>query len=173
MKVSRKTPFCLPHSWPRATAAIAAAFAVTTAVAAGPPKSSDPLVERGRYLTVIGGCNDCHTPSYAMSGGKVDEKQWLTGDALGWRGPWGTTYPVNLRLYMQTLAEKDWVAKAKKLETRPPMPWFALNHMTETDLRAIYRFIRTLGPAGDPAPAYVPPTQEPKPPYVTFPAPPK
>ena len=156
-----------------AVSALAVALLCTDALGAGPPKSSDPLVERGRYITVIGGCNDCHTPGYAMSGGKVDEKQWLTGDSLGWRGPWGTTYPVNLRQYMQTMSEKDWVAKAKKLETRPPMPWFALHAMTDNDLRAIYRFVRALGPAGDPAPAYVPPTQEPKPPYVTFPAPPK
>ena len=153
--------------------AFAAAVAATDAAAAGPPKSSDPLVARGRYVVVIGGCNDCHTPNYAPSGGKVDEKQWLVGDSLGWRGPWGTTYAVNLRQYMEALSEKDWVARAKKLETRPPMPWFALHQMTETDLRAIYRFVRWLGPAGDAAPAYVPPTQEPKPPYVTFPAPPK
>jgi mono/diheme cytochrome c family protein len=156
-----------------AVSALTVALLCADALGAGPPKSSDPLVERGRYITVIGGCNDCHTPGYAMSGGKVDEKQWLTGDSLGWRGPWGTTYPVNLRQYMQTMSEKEWVAKAKKLETRPPMPWFALHAMTDNDLRAIYRFVRALGPAGEPAPAYVPPTQEPKPPYVTFPAPPK
>ena len=43
----------------------------------------------------------------------------------------------------------------------------------DADLRAIYRFVRALGPAGQPAPDYVPPGQEPKAPYVTFPAPPK
>jgi mono/diheme cytochrome c family protein len=157
-------------------AAAAAALAVTfcaSVTAAERKKAMDPLVERGRYIVSISGCNDCHTPGYAMSGGKVDEEQWLVGDSLGWRGPWGTTYPVNLRQYMQTLSEKEWVAKAKKLETRPPMPWFSLHHMTDSDLRALYRYVRALGPAGDPAPAYVPPTQEPKPPYVTFPAPPK
>jgi len=45
--------------------------------------------------------------------------------------------------------------------------------MTDADLRALYRFVRALGPAGQPAPDYVPPSQEPKPPYVTFPVPPK
>jgi len=24
--------------------------------------------------------------------------EWLLGSAIGWRGPWGTTYPPNLRL---------------------------------------------------------------------------
>ena len=49
-------------------------------------KKTDPQVERGRYLVRITGCNDCHTAGYAPSGGKVPEAQWLTGDALGWRG---------------------------------------------------------------------------------------
>ena len=27
----------------------------------------------------------------------MPEAQWLTGDSLGWRGPWGTTYPECLK----------------------------------------------------------------------------
>jgi hypothetical protein len=137
------------------------------------PKADARSIERGRYIARIGGCNDCHTPGYAASGGKVPEKDWLVGDQLGWRGGWGTTYPANLRLYMQTVSEDEWVKAAKTKELRPPMPWFALRDMTEQDLRAFYRFTRSLGPAGQPAPAYVPPGQEPKGPYVQFPAPPK
>jgi uncharacterized membrane protein len=38
---------------------------------------------RRKYLVQIAGCNDCHTPGYATSGGKVEEKLWLTGDQLG------------------------------------------------------------------------------------------
>ena len=121
----------------------------------------------------VGGCNDCHTPGYGMSGGNVPDAQWLTGDALGWQGPWGTTYPANLRLYMQTLSEDEWVKKAKALVTRPPMPWFALRDMSHDDLRAMYRYIRQLGPAGEPAPAYVPPGKSALTPVVLFPAPPK
>jgi mono/diheme cytochrome c family protein len=136
-------------------------------------KKADPQVQRGRYLVQIAGCNDCHTANYAMSGGKVPEKEWLTGDALGWRGPWGTTYPTNLRLYMQDLTEEQWVKKGKTLNARPPMPWFNVRDMTTSDLRAMYRYIRHLGPAGKPAPAFVPPDQTPSGPYVQFPAPPK
>lgn len=136
-------------------------------------KKSDPQVDRGRYLIKIAGCNDCHTAGYAPTSGKVPEKDWLLGDALGWRGPWGTTYPVNLRLYMQDLSEDQWVKKAKTLKTRPPMPYFNLHDMTARDLRAMYRYIRHLGPAGKPAPEYVPPDKAPPQPYVQFPAPPK
>ena len=130
-------------------------------------------IERGRYLTKISGCNDCHTPGYGMSGGKVPEKQWLTGDVLGWNGPWGTTYPANLRLIMNGITEAQWLKTAKTAEYRPPMPWFTLHEMSTQDLRDIYRFVKSLGPAGEPAPAYVPPGQTPKGPYVQFPAPPK
>ena len=132
-------------------------------------KKADPLIERGRYITRIGGCNDCHTPGYPQAGGKVPEKEWLTGDILGWRGPWGTTYATNLRLYMQDLTEDQWVKKAKTLMARPPMPWFNVRDMTTRDLRAFYRFVRHLGPAGKPAPAHVPPDRAPSGPYVQFP----
>lgn len=136
-------------------------------------QSLDPqLVDRGKYLVVIAGCNDCHTPGYLLSEGKTPEKMWLTGDTFGWRGPWGTTYPPNLRNLAQTLTEKQWITLGKNLKARPPMPWFNLNSMEDEDLRAIYQFIRHLGPGGQAAPAYVPPDQEPGTPYALFPSPP-
>lgn len=151
---------------------ILALFLLAAAPALAQQKA-DPQVNRGRYLIKIGGCNDCHTPNYPPSGGKVPEAQWLTGEALGWSGPWGTTYATNLRLYMQDLTEDQWVKKAKTLQARPPMPWFNVRAMSASDLRAIYRYVRHLGPAGQAAPAYLPPGQEPKGPAVRFPAPPK
>ncbi len=128
---------------------------------------------RGRYLMKIAGCNDCHTPGYAQSAGKVPEAAWLTGDMVGWSGEWGTTYPSNLRLYMQTVSEDQWMTLARKKELRPPMPWFTLRDMSDADLRATYRYIRALGPAGQPAPAYVPPGTVVKGPVIVFPAAPK
>ena len=67
-------------------------------------------VERGRYLAIIGGCNDCHTDGYLQTEGDVPEDQWLFGSPLGWRGPWGTTYPPNLRLSVQVVTEDQWVS---------------------------------------------------------------
>lgn len=131
------------------------------------------LVAHGRYISQIGGCNDCHTSGYLLKDGRVPEKLWLTGSSFGWRGPWGTTYPANLRNLMSTLTEKQWVKLARTLKARPPMPWFDVNIMKEHDLRALYHFVRYLGPAGGPPPAYVPPDKEPQPPYALFPSPPK
>jgi len=129
------------------------------------------IVDRGRYLVIITGCNDCHTPGYLASAGRTPEDLWLTGDTFGWRGPWGTTYGANLRIVLQTLTEDQWVKFAQTMTARPPMPWFNLNQMTDQDLRSIYRYIRQLGPEGKPAPAFLPPDEDPDPPYALFPPP--
>lgn len=157
---------------------LSASYGVYAAESVSPPRKPDKqtdtaTLERGRYLVKLGGCNDCHTPGYAQSGGKVDESQWLVGDKLGWRGPWGTTYASNLRLYLSTMTEDQWVQAARTLQARPPMPWFTLRGVHERDLRAMYRFIKHLGLAGEPAPSYLPPDQQPPQPYVQFPAPPQ
>ncbi len=131
------------------------------------------LIAHGRYISQVAGCNDCHTSDYLLKEGKVPEKLWLAGSAFGWRGPWGTTYPANLRILIGTLNEKQWSALARSLKARPPMPWFDLNIMKEYDLRALFYYIRSLGPGGEPAPAYVPPDKEPQTPYALFPSPPK
>ena len=148
-----------------------AVLGVSTGINSAMAQTAQTL-ERGKYLVRIGGCNDCHTPGYLLSEGKTPEELWLTGDTFGWRGPWGTTYPPNLRILMQGLTEDQWVSLAKSLKTRPPMPWFTLNIMKDEDLRAIYEYTRHLGSGGGPAPAYVPPDKAPSPPYALFPSPP-
>lgn len=143
-------------------------LAVALPASAGPERPRDP-VALGRYLVQTSGCNDCHTPGYAQQAGKTPEATWLTGDAVGWRGPWGTTYPTNLRLFMAAMNESQWLQHARSMQPRPPMPWFNLRQMSDADLRAIYRYVRAAGPAGTPAPAYAPPGQPVSGPVVQFP----
>jgi hypothetical protein len=149
----------------------AAAFAISHASAA--PKADAQSLERGRYVAKIAGCNDCHTAGYLLSAGKVPEKDWLMGDSFGWRGDWGTTYPPNLRMYMANISEDQWIKNARALKARPPMPYYVVNEMHEGDLRAFYRFVKSLGPVGTQAPAYLPPGETPKGPYAQFPSAPK
>jgi mono/diheme cytochrome c family protein len=134
-----------------------------------PAAASDPLVQRGRYVVLTSGCNTCHTALYGMLGGNVPESDWLLGDKVGWRGVWGTTYATNLRIYMQTMTEEQWVQKGRTFTSRPPMPWFAIQAMSDDDLRALYRYVRSLGAAGKPAPSYLMPLVTPRGPYVQFP----
>jgi mono/diheme cytochrome c family protein len=87
-----------------------------------PPPTADEMIERGRYLVTIGGCNDCHTPKVFSGGGmSPDESRLLSGhpadaklpefsfDDIGpghWIlfyedltaavGPWGVSFSANL-----------------------------------------------------------------------------
>jgi len=138
-----------------------------------PALSQEASVEHGKYIAMIGGCNDCHTAGYGPAEGNIPEAEWLKGDALGWRGPWGTTYAANLRIRLGEMSEDEWVEYARTFKTRPPMPWFNVNAMTETDLRSFHKYVLTFEDKGEPAPEFVPPGEEPEGPYIQFPAPPQ
>ena len=93
-----------------------------TAAAAAPAPTQSP-VERGKYLTLVGGCNDCHTPKkFGPNGPEADMTRELSGNPsmdklppvpkgvigpdkwgtvannhLGaWAGPWGVSFAMNL-----------------------------------------------------------------------------
>lgn len=132
--------------------------------------SSASSIQRGEYLVRIGACNDCHTPGYLLSEGQTPVDDWLVGDTLGWRGPWGTTYPRNLRLRFQDFRNKEeWIGYARAIRPLPPMAWFNLAAMSDEDLGAVYDFVRYLGPKGSAIPANVSASEVPNGPVVQFP----
>lgn len=135
---------------------------------AGPYVAADSPVEAGEYITTLGGCNDCHTPGWEETNGGIPVEERLVGLPVGFRGPWGTSYPANLRLSVQGVTAAEWVAMIRGRNTMPPMPWMNLHAMRDRDLEAVYAFLRALGTKGAPAPAYVPPGQEPVTPYIDF-----
>ncbi|MEW5757302.1 MAG: cytochrome C [Pseudomonadota bacterium] len=149
------------------TALLCALLSAGVGTAAAEQKPDARMLERGRYILATSGCNDCHTAGYPENAGKIPVRDWVEGNPVGFQGPWGTTYPSNLRLTMHALTEDEWMAQARS-ERRPPMPWFMLRDMTDYDLKSIYHFIRSLGPAGKPAPAYAPPGQTVSTPYIEF-----
>lgn len=144
--------------------------AATTPVATAPTDAE--LLAQGEYMVKMGGCNDCHTPGYMDKAGEVPKEEWLTGNMMGFSGPWGTTYPANLRLKAAEMDEAAWLKYTGELHTRPMMPDFSLRAMKEDDRRAIYRFLKSLGTAGQPAPAFLPPGEKPSPPYIELVVPP-
>jgi mono/diheme cytochrome c family protein len=129
------------------------------------PPEGGADIRHGRYLVQTSGCNDCHTPGFMQKQGKVPESDWLIGDSMGWQGPWGTTYPGNLRQLVQQMDEKTWLARARQ-PMRPPMPSPSLQAMSDDDLKAIYHYVRSLGTKGQPVPAYVPPGGKVATPYL-------
>lgn len=136
----------------------------TIAVAA---EADDNLLARGEYLSRVAGCNDCHTAGYPEAAGNIPKSQWLLGANVGFQGPWGTSYPANLRLYFASLTEQEWLARARQ-PMLPPMPWFGLRDMSDDDLLAIYRFTRSLGAAGEKVPMASGPGQQVNTPYIEF-----
>jgi hypothetical protein len=90
----------------------------------------------------------------------------MTGSNLGYRGPWGTSYPANARLEFQRISEDDWLFMVRTRGGHWPMVWHDVRFLKLADQRAIYRFIKHLGPRGTDAPADLPPGVEPKTPYI-------
>ena len=134
-----------------------------------PSVSAATPEQAGRYIVRTSGCNDCHTPGFMVLGEKVPEAQWLIGNPIGFRGPWGTTYPQNLRRFVQPFTAEQFVEVVRKRRDRPPMPWSQLHAMSDADLKAVYAYLKHLGAThglAQPASDWVPPDREPSTPFI-------
>jgi mono/diheme cytochrome c family protein len=129
-------------------------------------QAQDVSVANGERISIVGGCHDCHTVGYGESGGKIDPANALKGNPVGYGGPWGVNYARNLRLTASTMSEDDWVTFLQTFEAGPPMPWYNVHAFTESEMRSLYRYIKSLGDVGGPVPDDVPPGQKPKTAYV-------
>jgi len=85
-------------------------------------------------------------------------------------GPWGISYAANLTSDQETglgsWKESEFVQALKTGKhagvgrpIMPPMPWQALSHLTEDDLRAMFRYLQTVPPVRNRVPDYQPPAQ--------------
>lgn len=137
-----------------------------------PHVTGGTAVHRGAYLVTIGGCNDCHTPGWMQHPGEISTAQRLTGNPVGWHGPWGTSFASNLRLLAANMSAKQWSRLIATFHPLPPMPAYNVKSMSKSDQLAIFAYIKSLGPAGKPAPAALPPGPPPAPPYFSLNLPP-
>jgi mono/diheme cytochrome c family protein len=122
---------------------------------------------RGQYLTVVVGCNDCHTPGALF--GAPDMRRQLAGSELGWTGPWGTSYPANLTPDSSTgigkYSEDDIVNTIRKgvkpsgAPVLPPMPWPDFAQLSDEDAYAIAAYLKSIPPIVHAVPANLPPGQ--------------
>jgi mono/diheme cytochrome c family protein len=140
----------------------------TIFMAASEEAAGEISAERGLRVSIVGGCHDCHTEGYRQSEGKLDPEKSLKGSQIGWRGPWGTTYASNLRLTARALTEDGFVLYTSTLKTSPPMPWYRVRAMQENELRSLYRYIKSLGDAGEQAPTALGPEVEPTTTFVVL-----
>jgi hypothetical protein len=144
-------------------ALVAAAFTLSSGTAAG-----EISVERGLRVSIASGCHDCHTEGYTQSEGKLDPEKALRGSRIGLRGPWGTAYATNLLLVAKPLTEDAFVLLMSNLKTPAPMPWYRVRAIEESDLRSLYRYIRSLGEPGKQAPTSIGPDVEPMTSFVVL-----
>jgi mono/diheme cytochrome c family protein len=139
------------------------------------PEAAAPAgtAARGAQLVMLGGCHDCHTPK--LQSGAPDMSRSLSGHPenaplapvvtggvstnmllTSWRGPWGVSLTRNLTPDMETGIGK-WTFEDFRKTIRtgvnpkgeillPPMPIAMLQNLPDSDLKAIYAYLRTLKP---------------------------
>jgi cytochrome c553 len=156
------------------------------------------LEERGKYLVTICLCNDCHSPKvFTPKGPQIDTTKPLSGhpanspmptasadsvigmtpDRWGaitnahltaWRGPWGTSFTMNLTpdketgigswteaMFIKALRTGKHMGKGRDI--LPPMPWEFIGKMTDRDLKSVFAYLRTLKPIANAIPDPIPP----------------
>lgn len=126
-----------------------------------PPGAEKPLpqaamkdpVKRGFYLVTIGHCMECHTP---IVNGHRDFKNALGAGGERFEGPWGVSVSRNITSH-QLNGIGAWTDEEVKRaitqavrrdgsKLRPPMGYAWYGTMTDADLDAVVRYVRTIAP---------------------------
>jgi cytochrome c553 len=95
-----------------------------------------------------------------------------SGDQTAWAGPWGVSFATNLtpdentgigswseETFVQALKTGRHMGVARPI--LPPMPWTAMRHLSDDDLRSMYAYLRTIPPVHNRVPEPVPPAAPP------------
>ena len=134
------------------TAASQAAFAQAQPVA---------NIARGKYLTTIGGCNDCHTPGSFF--GKRDMSRTLGGSEVAFEIPGlGAFVGPNLTpdkdtglgswTVEQIVAALRTGKRPDGRELAPIMPWRDFASLSDGDARSIALYLKNLPPVQNKTP---------------------
>ena len=158
------------------------------------PKSPEDIVDRGKLITEIYGCVDCHSPKIKegeflindpdklFSGHPGDNKlpqfppdiigpnKWrglFTDSMTAWGGPWGISYSANLTPDKETgigkLSENNFLSilnlgihSDMNRKLMQPMPWKEISELDDDNLKAVYRYLKTVKPVKNKVPEAVP-----------------
>lgn len=121
-----------------------------------PPKSIpiDSTVEYGNYIAnYVANCVGCHTNRDLKTGAFIGEPfaggMVFTPDAFSegktFRTPNLTPHPTGI---ISTWTEATFMARMKggKVHKGTPMPWGAYSRMNDVEIKAVYRYLKSLGP---------------------------
>lgn len=138
----------------------------------GAAPGSDPIA-RGRFLSEVLGCVECHTPRGAD--GKPDPRFLMAGHRAGdpyptwsdslwdrgmgmivspsgtaYAGPWGVTFARNLTPDPTTgiagWNEESFIYVLREGTLKPPMPNLLYGNLSDDDLKAIFAWLHSLPP---------------------------
>jgi hypothetical protein len=137
-------------------------------------------IELGRRMTMVGACNDCHTPGTFY--GSADTTRRLSGSELGWTGPWGTSYPRNITPDVET-GIGSWSAHDIVVAIReghrpdgspllPPMPWPMYASFNDLEAYSIAVYLKSIPAVKHEVPKVDPPGKPASRPAFLVPAPP-
>lgn len=117
-----------------------------------PPRESPapaPTIERGAYLvTAVANCAGCHSKRSMVTGAYVGPRL-AGGDSMETSGtPPIKLVPPNISSVGRAgqWTEDEFVARFRAGERIPgsPMPWQAFRRISDVDVRAIYRYLKTV-----------------------------
>jgi len=140
----------------RLSAFVAAGLVGAAAVTAAtflPKAHAESPVDRGKYLVVLAGCNDCHTPGFFL--GKPDMARYLGGSDVGFEIPGLGVFPGRNITPDKETGIGGWtdeqIATALTAGKRPDgrqlapiMPYHAFSYLTKEDVAAIVAFLRSV-----------------------------
>lgn len=156
---------------------------VLDAPAAQAAPADQAVVEHGRYLVGLLGCESCHTDGALV--GAPDKERQLAGSRVGiaYSDPLvephpGVVYPRNLTPDVQTgigawtdaeiaTAIRSGVDNQGRRHL-PIMPWPGYSKLNDADVAAITAYLRALTPVKHKVPADVQPGRKATAPYVHF-----
>ena len=118
-----------------------------------PALADEAQVARGRYLVIIAGCSDCHTPGALI--GAPDMKRYLGGSDVGFSIPGlGVFVGQNLTPDKETGIgswTSEQIVAAIRTGKKPDggelsgiMPYPAFSHLTDEDAQAIAAFLKSI-----------------------------
>ena len=129
----------------------------------GEDSDRSDLVKRGARLVNLAACGDCHTPQ--VHGESLPGMEFAGGAVLS--GPWGNVASTNLTpdptgipyyneaLFLQVM--HSGYVKARPLSST--MPVMVYTNLTDSDLKAMFAYLRTLKPVKHRVDNSEPPTE--------------
>ncbi|MEP7363331.1 MAG: cytochrome c [Acidobacteriota bacterium] len=126
-----------------------------------PSPDRNDKIAYGKYLTIIGGCHSCHTPS--EHGSPKPGTEYTGGEKFGLEGRGLLAVSFNLtpdnntgigtwdeNQFLEKFHQYKEYAEGKAPPSTPEnftvMPWLAFNGLEDDDLRSIFAFLKSLKP---------------------------